>query len=184
MAATNTTTRPPAPDDIWNIDSDEEENDLDYEDIEEDVIIPPPRNTNDPFPQLPRNRDAPRLRDDFENMPSASSSSRRQTASSSAATSRLDEIFAPPTDIMFRGHFQAARDHAKSHKKWLLVNILDQSDFQSLTWNRDIWRDPTIKDFLRDNFVFLQVLVSISSLSFLFLPFSKQDYLTNIIENN
>ena len=43
--------------------------------------------------------------------------------------------------------------------RYILVHVLDGEDFQHLSLNRDVWRDGTVVDFVKDNFVFIQVSV-------------------------
>lgn len=70
--------------------------------------------------------------------------------------SKLDEIFAPPNDLIFRGDFSRAKQIAAEENKWLLVHVLDPSEFKSLVLNRDVWKNPTVVEFVKDNFIFLQ----------------------------
>ena len=64
--------------------------------------------------------------------------------------------FAPPHWMMFAGTFEEAREEAKRKKRWLIVNLQDQSEFQSLVLNRDLWSDEGVQTFIRDAFVFWQ----------------------------
>lgn len=48
----------------------------------------------------------------------------------------LNKLFAPPHDIMLHENFVSAREVAKHEKKWLLINILDHTDFNCHIMNR------------------------------------------------
>jgi len=65
-------------------------------------------------------------------------------------------IFSVPQRLVFHGSMDDARSRAKSQRKWLLVNIQDYQEFQSVVLNRDLWSNDMIIDFLQDNFVFWQ----------------------------
>ncbi|KAI8918699.1 hypothetical protein BC831DRAFT_482896 [Entophlyctis helioformis] len=69
---------------------------------------------------------------------------------------RLARLFRPPLDIMFTGNFDEARELARSQSKWLMVTIHDASEFACQAMNRDLWSDPTVKELIRENFVFVQ----------------------------
>ena len=69
----------------------------------------------------------------------------------------LEELFKPPIDMMYKGDFQSARDHASSAKKWLMVNIQDACEFQCQVLNRDVWANEAVKTILREHFIFWQV---------------------------
>lgn len=69
----------------------------------------------------------------------------------------LQDLFRPPIDIVFRGSFTAARDDGVAKNKWLLVNIQNSKEFACQTLNRDVWSHQTIKDILKEHFVFWQV---------------------------
>jgi hypothetical protein len=64
--------------------------------------------------------------------------------------------FAPPHWMMFAGSFEEARNEAKAKKRWLLVNIQHQPEFQSLVLNRDLWSDENIQGLIRESCVFWQ----------------------------
>lgn len=49
-----------------------------------------------------------------------------------------------------------ARDLGKEEMKWILVNIQDPSIFDCQSLNRDIWKDPGVRDLVKENFVFMQ----------------------------
>lgn len=49
-----------------------------------------------------------------------------------------------------------ARDLGKEEMKWILVNIQDPSIFDCQSLNRDIWKDPGVRDVVKENFVFMQ----------------------------
>ncbi|KAH6581758.1 hypothetical protein BASA60_002251 [Batrachochytrium salamandrivorans] len=76
--------------------------------------------------------------------------------SSETRQDRLAQLFQPPLDIMFQGSFDEARELARSSSKWLMVTIHDPSEFSCQAMNRDLWRNSTVKDLVRENFVFVQ----------------------------
>lgn len=81
------------------------------------------------------------------------------TASPTLPTSKanmLAEMYRPPFDIMSRSSWDVARDEGKESLKWLLVNVQDQSIFDCQVLNRDIWKNPEIKETIKENFIFLQ----------------------------
>ncbi|KAL7462170.1 hypothetical protein ACHAXS_002559 [Conticribra weissflogii] len=70
----------------------------------------------------------------------------------------LSEIFAPPTHLIHRaGGFLGAKAIAKDTRRWLLVNIQNDSDFACHALNRDVWRDELVENLVREGFVFWQV---------------------------
>ncbi|TPX40731.1 hypothetical protein SeMB42_g04652 [Synchytrium endobioticum] len=68
---------------------------------------------------------------------------------------RLADMFRPPFDIMWRSSFKAARDQANEEKKWLMVTLQDPAEFSSQTQNRDVWSKESVKDLVRENFIFM-----------------------------
>ncbi|KAI9229504.1 MAG: hypothetical protein DHS80DRAFT_22265 [Piptocephalis tieghemiana] len=73
-------------------------------------------------------------------------------------TSRLEELFRPPTELILPGRatIDRAREVAKSEDKWVMVNVQDLSNFQCQILNRDVWKDPEMIQLVKENFVFLQ----------------------------
>lgn len=69
---------------------------------------------------------------------------------------KLAAMYAPPTDIMFVGDFQAARQAAKLQKKWLLVNIQADAEFDCHRLNRDVWNDEMVQNIIACNCIFWQ----------------------------
>ncbi|KAH9262980.1 hypothetical protein BASA82_000003 [Batrachochytrium salamandrivorans] len=65
-------------------------------------------------------------------------------------------MFAPPRWLMFPGGFEEARLKAKQAGKWLLVNIQEEREFQSLVLNRDLWSDDVCQSLVKENFLFWQ----------------------------
>jgi hypothetical protein len=68
----------------------------------------------------------------------------------------LDSIFSPPAEILADCPFEQAIEIAKDGKRSLIVHLLAQGDFASMTWNRDIWRHEDVKGMIRDHFVLYQ----------------------------
>lgn len=69
---------------------------------------------------------------------------------------RLAQLFKPPFDLIERTNLEGAKQKGRQEKKWILINIQDQSEFQCQVLNRDFWSDPEIKRCVKENFVFLQ----------------------------
>lgn len=74
----------------------------------------------------------------------------------SAKSSMLAEMYRPPFELMSRLPWDLAREEGREKEKWLLVNIQDPSIFDCQVLNRDLWKDPGVKDTVREHFIFLQ----------------------------
>lgn len=68
----------------------------------------------------------------------------------------LAEMYRPPFEIMSRLPWDLAREEGRAAEKWLLVNIQDPSIFDCQILNRDLWKDPGVKDTIKEHFIFLQ----------------------------
>ncbi|GAB1865797.1 UBX domain-containing protein 7 [Camponotus japonicus] len=75
---------------------------------------------------------------------------------------RLEDLFRPPSNILFLGSFIEARDHAKTLNRWLLVNVQNPQEFSCQVLNRDVWPNQQIQEIVKDHFVLWQVLCSAS----------------------
>ncbi|EEP82898.1 conserved hypothetical protein [Uncinocarpus reesii 1704] len=75
---------------------------------------------------------------------------------SSSKSSMLAEMYRPPFEIMSRLPWETARNEGRDAKKWLLVNVQDPSIFDCQLLNRDIWKNPSIVETVKENFLFLQ----------------------------
>ncbi|ORZ33751.1 hypothetical protein BCR44DRAFT_1514454 [Catenaria anguillulae PL171] len=71
--------------------------------------------------------------------------------------SRLIDMYRPPTELMFKGTFDTAKDYGRAEKKWLLVDVNDDTHFPCQVLNRDIWKNPAVVDIVKDAFVFVQI---------------------------
>ena len=83
----------------------------------------------------------------------------RATAGASEASSKsnlLAEMYRPPFEIMSSRSWEDARDDGKESEKWILVNVQDPAIFDCQVLNRDIWKNPSIKDTVKENFIFMQ----------------------------
>ena len=74
----------------------------------------------------------------------------------SARSNMLARLFQPPWELMFKGSWEDARDEGKEHKRWILINIQDGSIFDCQALNRDLWKNDSVVDTVKENFVFLQ----------------------------
>uniref|UniRef100_A0A1I7X4H5 UAS domain-containing protein n=1 Tax=Heterorhabditis bacteriophora TaxID=37862 RepID=A0A1I7X4H5_HETBA len=70
----------------------------------------------------------------------------------------LQSLFRPPVDIMFVGNWEAAKAVSTKEGKWLLVNIQDVQEFSCQTLNRDVLANSGVKELIRTNFIFWQIL--------------------------
>lgn len=68
----------------------------------------------------------------------------------------LAEMYRPPFEIMSRVPWDVAREDGKANEKWLLVNIQDSSVFDCQVLNRDLWKDKTVQETVKEHFIFLQ----------------------------
>ncbi|XP_014203923.1 UBX domain-containing protein 7 [Copidosoma floridanum] len=125
----------------------------------QEVLVPPDVTCS--FPRAPnsifdRFRDfAVETRRQEEELTQRVSGTRRSSRSKMKC---LEDLFRPPCDILFRGTFAEAREHAKSINRWLIVNVQDQQEFACQILNRDVWPNPQIRDIINDHFVLWQVL--------------------------
>lgn len=69
----------------------------------------------------------------------------------------LEDLFRPPIDVMHKGTFDTAREVGQSLNKWLMVNVQNVQEFVCQTLNRDIWSNQTVKNMIKEHFVFWQV---------------------------
>lgn len=69
----------------------------------------------------------------------------------------LQEMYRPPLEIMYRGPFVSAREQGSLENKWLLVNIQNGGEFACQILNRDVWSNQTVKDIIKEHFIFWQV---------------------------
>lgn len=60
---------------------------------------------------------------------------------------------------MFNGTFEMARRYARDKNRWLLVTVHAPTDFASQAMNRDLWNSSLLQSFVKENFVFVQLIV-------------------------
>lgn len=65
-------------------------------------------------------------------------------------------MYRPPFELMSRLPWDVAREEGRENEKWLLINIQDPSIFDCQLLNRDLWKDPGVRDSVKENFIFLQ----------------------------
>ncbi|KAL8777224.1 MAG: hypothetical protein Q9194_002679 [Teloschistes cf. exilis] len=83
----------------------------------------------------------------------------RATAGASEASSKsrtLAEMYRPPFELMSRLSWDQARQQGKDGEKWILVNVQDPSIFDCQILNRDIWKDASVMETVKENFIFMQ----------------------------
>ncbi|XP_053957354.1 UBX domain-containing protein 7 [Anastrepha ludens] len=73
-----------------------------------------------------------------------------------STSSRLGDLFRPPTDISFAGTFQSARARATALSCWLLVNVQDDN-FNSQVLNRDVWANKEVRQAIKRRFLLWQI---------------------------
>lgn len=69
---------------------------------------------------------------------------------------RLAELFKPPFDLIERINLDTAKVRGRNEKKWILINIQNQAEFQCQVLNRDFWSNSEVKRKVKENFIFLQ----------------------------
>lgn len=69
---------------------------------------------------------------------------------------RLTELFKPPFDLIERISLDTAKMRGRSEKKWILINIQNQAEFQCQMLNRDFWSNADVKRRVKESFIFLQ----------------------------
>ena len=74
----------------------------------------------------------------------------------SAKANSLAEMYRPPFELISRLRWEDARTDGKENQKWILINIQDPSIFDCQLLNRDIWKNPSITETVKENFIFLQ----------------------------
>lgn len=65
----------------------------------------------------------------------------------------LGKLFSPPREIICELSFDQMRKKAKMEDRYVLVNI-QNSDFDSMRLNRDIWKNEAIQQIIKDFFIF------------------------------
>lgn len=74
----------------------------------------------------------------------------------SAKANHLADLFRPPYDLLNNMPWEAARDLGKEDEKWIMVNVQDPSIFDCQVLNRDIWKNESIRDTIKEHFIFMQ----------------------------
>ncbi|KAI8994412.1 hypothetical protein BC832DRAFT_569357 [Gaertneriomyces semiglobifer] len=78
------------------------------------------------------------------------------TTLASGLDGRLAQLFRAPLEIMREtGSLDQARETAKKEDKWILLTLIDPTEFQCQALNRDLWKDKSVQDFIRENFYFI-----------------------------
>lgn len=70
---------------------------------------------------------------------------------------RLEDMFMPPAGLFTEGPLDWVQNRANHVKKWILINIQDNTCFQSQCLNRDCWNDKNLQYFIKKYFLFSQV---------------------------
>ena len=74
----------------------------------------------------------------------------------SSKSNMLAEMYRPPFELMSKLPWDMAREEGREEEKWLLVNVQDPSIFDCQVLNRDLWKDPAVKETIKAHFIFLQ----------------------------
>ncbi|KAI9890049.1 MAG: hypothetical protein M1814_004565 [Vezdaea aestivalis] len=74
----------------------------------------------------------------------------------SSKASSLAEMYRPPFEIISKLSLEKARDEGREQEKWILINVQDSAIFDCQVLNRDLWKNPSIMETVRENFIFLQ----------------------------
>lgn len=74
----------------------------------------------------------------------------------SSKSSMLAEMYRPPFELITQLPWDLAREEGRDNERWLLVNIQDPSIFDCQVLNRDLWKDPAVRETIKEHFVFLQ----------------------------
>jgi UBX domain-containing protein 7 len=93
---------------------------------------------------------------DETNAPGVLAESTGGASEASSRSNMLAKMFQPPWDLMYKGDLDSARDEGRTELKWLLVNIQDGSVFDCQVLNRDLWKNASVADTIKENFIFLQ----------------------------
>ncbi|KAK5133097.1 hypothetical protein LTR08_008207 [Meristemomyces frigidus] len=111
-------------------------------------------------PGIFNQREAPSIWSEAEaSDPTAQATLARATGGASTQGSKsnlLAQLFQPPFDLIAKIRFSEARDEGKETQKWIIVNVQDPSIFDCQVLNRDIWKNPEIRDTIKEHFIFLQ----------------------------
>lgn len=89
--------------------------------------------------------------------PSSDDSQPAYAGNSSNKSKSLGALFRPPVDLLFNASFEASKLQGCKNNKWVLVNVQNQIEFNCQSLNRDVWSDDTVKEIVRENFVFIQI---------------------------
>ncbi|MCJ1386966.1 hypothetical protein MMC17_010095 [Xylographa soralifera] len=68
----------------------------------------------------------------------------------------LAEMYRPPFDLMSRLSWEEVRTEGKENEKWILVDVQDPAIFDCQVLNRDLWKNDSIKETVKENFIFMQ----------------------------
>lgn len=72
-------------------------------------------------------------------------------------SSRLAEQFRRPTEILYSGSWDQAIEEGKLDRKWILVHMIDPTEFSSHLANRDYWKHIGVINLIKKHFIFLQL---------------------------
>ena len=56
-----------------------------------------------------------------------------------------------------RTHRTQCKDEGTKLNKWLLVNVQNSKEFACQVLNRDVWSNQTVKDIIKEHFIFWQI---------------------------
>ena len=70
---------------------------------------------------------------------------------------RLEALYRPPLELMFKGSFEQAKSEAARQGKWVIANIQSPKEFSSYMLNRDTWANQAVRETITATFIFLQI---------------------------
>eukprot|EP00253_Pinus_taeda_P026581 PITA_26581 len=70
---------------------------------------------------------------------------------------KLEALYRPPFELMFKGSFEQAKAEAAGQGKWVIANIQSPKEFSSYILNRDTWANEGVRETVSAFFIFWQI---------------------------
>eukprot|EP00253_Pinus_taeda_P013127 PITA_13127 len=70
---------------------------------------------------------------------------------------KLEALYRPPFELMFKGSFEQAKVEAAGQGKWVIANIQSPKEFSSYILNRDTWANEGVRETVSAFFIFWQI---------------------------